>query len=117
MRARADRNSYSNDSVFVQFSDAVTAAGAPVYRIGTTGATIVVLEDAQGAGVYGWGWADNGYGAGVLGPVITFARSGSQTIRIQTREDGLRFDQIVLSSDQFLNAAPGATKNDSTILK
>ena len=33
MRARAD--SYANDSVWVQFSDALNAAGAPVYRIGT----------------------------------------------------------------------------------
>jgi hypothetical protein len=117
MRSKADRNSWSNDSAFVQFSGAVTPSGAPIYRIGSTDATAIVLEDTNGAGVSGWGWADNGYGAGVLGPLVVFEKSGPQTLRIQTREDGLRFDQIVLSSEQYLTEAPGATKNDTTILK
>ena len=45
-----------------------------------------------------------------------FAASGTQTIRIQVREDGLSLDQIVLSADRYLTVAPGATKNDVTIL-
>jgi hypothetical protein len=68
-------------------------------------------------GLSGWGWQDNGYGAGVLGPLVSFANTGRQTIRIQTREDGLRIDQIVLSSATYLTTAPGALKNDSTILR
>jgi len=32
------------------------------------------------------------------------------------REDGLSIDQIVLSPSTYLNAAPGALKNDNTIL-
>jgi hypothetical protein len=117
LRARADRNSWANDSVFVQFSGAVGGNGLPLYRIGTTGATTINLEDGSGAGLSGWGWQDNGYGAGVLGELVTFATSGPQTIRIQTREDGLRFDQVVLSSGTYLTAAPGALKNDATILR
>jgi hypothetical protein len=66
--------------------------------------------------VSGWGWQDNGYGAGVLGPTIYFATSGTQTIRIQQREDGISLDQIVLSPATFLKTAPGALKNDTTIL-
>jgi hypothetical protein len=42
--------------------------------------------------------------------------SGPQTTRVQTREDGFRFDPIVLSSGQFLTAAPGALENGATIL-
>ncbi len=53
---------------------------------------------------------------GVLGPVIYFATSGPQTIRIQQREDGLSIDQIVLSPSLFLDAAPGSLHNDVTIL-
>src|SRR4029079_11093267 len=45
-----------------------------------------------------------------------FAASGTHTIRIQQREDGLSVDQIVLSPATFLTSAPGANKNDHTIL-
>jgi hypothetical protein len=116
VRGRADRDSWANDSVFVQFSGSVDAAGSPVNRIGSTQATTINLEDGLNAGVAGWGWQDNGYGIGVLGPLVMFETTGTQTIRIQTREDGFRFDQIVLSSAQYLTTAPGALKNDATIL-
>jgi hypothetical protein len=116
IRGRADDDCWCNDSVFVQFSNSVGANGAAVFRIGTTDATVVNLEDAPGAGVAGWGWQDNGYGTGVLGPLISFNVSGPQTMRIQVREDGFRFDQIVLSSQAYLTTAPGALKNDATIL-
>src|SRR5207253_7423725 len=46
---------------------------------------------------------------------ITFTTTGAHTIRIQTREDGLAIDQIVLSPSQFLSASPGALKNDSNV--
>ncbi|MCA1563493.1 MAG: hypothetical protein LC804_25655, partial [Acidobacteria bacterium] len=62
------------------------------------------------------GWQDNGYGAGVLGPEIYFAGSGLQTLRIQTREDGLSIDQIVISRGTYLSRRPGALRNDTTIL-
>jgi len=116
IRGRADADSWNNDSVYVQFSGSVTASGTPIWRIGTTSATTYVLEDCSGCGVKGWGWNDNAYGTGALGPLVYFAESGDQTIRIQTREDGLSIDQVVLSAHTYLNAAPGATKNDTTLL-
>jgi hypothetical protein len=116
IRGKAQGNSYSNDSVFVQFSDSVTSSGATTWRIGTTSAAVYILEDASGAGVSGWGWQDNGYGTGVLGPPVYFASTGTHTLRIQVREDGLSLDQIVLSPVTYLTASPGATKNDTTIL-
>ena len=115
LRGRAQNNSYNNDSVYVQFSGSVTNTGTPVNRIGTTQAATVVLEDCSGCGVAGWGWRDNGYGVNVFGPAIYFS-GGSQTIRIQGREDGISIDQIVLSPATYLNASPGLTKNDTTIL-
>jgi len=63
----------------------------------------------------GYQW--NGYSRGVLGPTIQFATTGWQTIRVQTRDDGLAIDQIVLSSGRYLTSAPGATKHDQTILR
>ena len=116
IRGKADGNNWSNDSVFVQFSDSVTASGAPTYRIGTTSATDVNLEACSGCGIAGWGWQDNGYGTGVLGPLIYFAASGPKTMRVQTREDGFAIDQIVLSPTTFITSSPGALKNDTTIL-
>jgi hypothetical protein len=116
IRGRADANHYNNDSVFVQFDRSTNASGAAQFRIGTTSATTVVLEDCSGCGVSGWGWQDNGYGTGVLGPAIYFAASGTQRLRIQTREDGLAIDQVVLSPSQYITRAPGAPRNDTTIL-
>jgi len=42
--------------------------------------------------------------------------SGTQTIRVQQREDGTIIDQIVLSPDVYLAIAPGSRRGDSTIL-
>jgi hypothetical protein len=116
MRGKAQNDSPYNDSVHVQFSDSVDATGASVFRIGTTTSTEYNLEDCSGCGVSGWGWQDNGWGVGVMGPHIYFAATGTHTIRVQVREDGLSIDQIVLSPSTYLNSAPGALKNDTTIL-
>ncbi|MGH9410782.1 MAG: SBBP repeat-containing protein, partial [Vicinamibacterales bacterium] len=114
LRMRADQDSYQNDSVWVQFSDSVDAGGDPIWRIHSTDATPVSLEDCSGCGEQGWGWNDNGYG--VPDTPVEFATSGWHTIRVQQREDGISIDQIVLSSSKWADTAPGANKNDSTIL-
>jgi hypothetical protein len=114
IRGRAQNDYWGNDSVYVQFSGSVNASGAPILRIGTTDAAWVNLEDCSGCGLSGWGWQDNGYNG--LGPQIYFATTGVQTLRIQNREDGLSIDQLVLSAGTYLNASPGALRNDGTIL-
>ena len=114
MRGKADANSTNNDSVWVQFSGSVDSAGTPVFRIGTTSATMFNLEECTGCGLSAWGWNDNLFQG--LGPLLYFATSGTQTIRVQLREDGLALDQIVLSPQNYLNNAPGPNKNDTTIL-
>jgi hypothetical protein len=116
IRGKAISNVYSNDSVHVQFSDSVTASGIAFARIGTAQSAEVNLEDCSGCGLSGWGWQDNGYGIGVMGPDIYFAATGRHTIRIQVREDGFGIDQIVLSPSTYLTNSPGALKNDTTIL-
>jgi hypothetical protein len=115
IRGRAQNNDWANDSVFVQFSGSVKASGSAIWRIGSTSATEMNLEDCSGCGLSGWGWQDNGWGVNVLGPLVHFQTSGPQTIRIQTREDGLYIDQILLSPSKFLSTAPGPLKNDQTI--
>ena len=108
LHGRADGNSWANDSVFVQFSGSVSSSGTPTYRIGTSSATEVNLEDCRGCGLQGWMWQDNGWGRGVLGPAIYFGSTGTQRIRVQTREDGLAIDRIVLSPAAYLKTAPPA---------
>jgi hypothetical protein len=117
IRGRAERDDWSNDSAHVQFAASVDAAGTPVYRIGTTASAEYNLESCKGCGVAGWGWEDNGWGVDVMGPLIYFASTGPQRLRIQNREDGLSFDQIVLSAERYLTTAPGAAKFDGTIVR
>jgi glucose/arabinose dehydrogenase len=95
IRGRAARNSWANDSVFVQFSGSVNASGTAVNRIGTTQGIPLVLEDCSGCGVDDWGWQDTGFGSGVLGPVVYFGSSGRQIIRFQGREDGISIDRTI----------------------
>ena len=116
IRAKAQNDFWGNDSVWVQFSDSVNSSGASVFRIGTTSGTEINLEDCSGCGISGWGWQDNGWGVGVFGPQIFFQSTGTHTIRVQAREDGVSIDQIVLSPGTYLNNSPGALKNDNTIL-
>lgn len=114
VRMRAANDSWSNDSVFLQFSGAGTSTGTAAWRIGTSDALRVVLEESGGAGVSGWGWADTGYE--VVSDPVYFNQDGEQTIRIQQREDGVRIDQIVISANKFDDTAPGAITGDNTIV-
>lgn len=113
-RMQAESNSYSNDSVYVQFSGAVTASGSALARIGSTSAFSFILEQGRDKGVSGWGWTDSGWDS-VASPIY-FATAGEQTIRVQPREDGVRIDQIVISSVAYAAKMPGLSKADTTIV-
>jgi endonuclease/exonuclease/phosphatase family metal-dependent hydrolase len=117
IRAKAAHDNWSNDSVSIQFSGAVDTQDAPIYRIGTESHAWYSLEECINCRVSGWGWQDNGFGAGVLGRDIYFEATGPQTIRIQRREDGISIDQIVLSAGTWLAAPPGSSKDDTVILE
>jgi len=114
LRLRATSNSKWNESVWVQFSDATDQNGSAVYRIGTTSALLVNLENCNGCGVSGWGWQDTAYW--LSQPRIKFATTGTRTIRVQTREDGVQIDQIVLSPSTYFSSAPGRVTGDNTIV-
>jgi hypothetical protein len=81
IRAKAQKDSFNNDSVYVQCSGSLTDTGAITNRIGSPTAFTVTLEDCVNCGVAGWGWQDNGFGAAVLGP-NTYFTGGAQTIRM-----------------------------------
>ena len=117
VRMRAQNNSLSNDSIHIQFDNAVTGPGSTTatVRTGTASSAEFVLQDGPSGGAnVGWGWTDNGWGA--PGGPIYFGSTGTQTLRIQQREDGPFVDQIVISPTTYFTAAPGPHTNDATIL-
>ena len=120
IRLKADGNSWANDSVWVQFMDATDEAGNPKYRWDSTSGLAVNLEECSGCGLSGWGWEDDGWGApnknGVLLRFPLRQDGDPHSILIQTREDGVSIDQVVLSAERYLTTRPGAAKNDNTIL-
>jgi hypothetical protein len=118
IRGKASGDLRSNDSAWIQFSTSVDSAGASIYRIGTTSGAFVQLGDCNGCYPHAWGWQDNGTGKspGVLGQPVYFASTGWETIRVQTCEDGLSIDQLVLSPARYLTSSPGRPTDDTTIL-
>ena len=115
LRLAAFNNAKASDSVWVQFFDA-SVNGSPVYAADSASALLVNLaSDASGASNDRWGWANSAYW--LTQPVtVTFAAGGSHTLRIQVRETGVAFDQVVLSPAAYLTAAPGLRTNDTTIV-
>jgi endonuclease/exonuclease/phosphatase family metal-dependent hydrolase len=114
IRAKADGNDYTNDSLFVQFSASATSGDSALDRIGTTSGEVYSLESCSGVGESGWGWEDTEY-CGDAAPIY-FSSSSAQTLRIQQREDGISVDQIVLSPSTYLTSSPGSQQNDTRIL-
>ena len=112
---RAAGNSKFNDSVFVQFSDAFDAHGAAVDRVNSQSGLAINLQSCNGCALAGWGWMDGAYW---LSPaaVVSFAGSGTHTLRVQTREDGVQLDQVVLGTGAYLASPPGPNMNDQTIV-
>ena len=115
LRLRAEGNSKWNDAVWVQFNDSLTTSGSAAYRIGTTSGLAVNLERCSGCGMSNWGWQNTAYWLSQQ-TSIRFATTGKHTLRVQTREDGVEIDQVVLSPVKYVSAAPGALTNDTTIL-
>ncbi len=116
LRLRASGDSKWNDSVWVQFSNAQDAGGAARYRLGSTSALLVNLAtDSTGAGLSAWGWQNGAYWL-AQATEVSFPSAGPQTLRVQTREDGVQLDQIVLSPVTYFGAAPGLAANDPTIV-
>jgi PKD repeat protein len=102
-----------NDSVWLQYSNAVDSSGAALAPLGSTKGVLVDGETCSGCALSGWGWKDGAYWTNKPG-IVTFTRTGTQTLRVQTREDGVRIDQVVISPDRYLSSAPGAAQNDRT---
>ena len=89
---RAARN-----RVIVKFRDAA-APDALARSSGTLthGLCVNLPTDGTASSLNGWGWQNGCYWLSQA-TTVTFASSGTHTMRIQLREDGVQLDQIVLS--------------------
>lgn len=113
LRMKGKNNSKFNESVWVQFSSA-SRNGSAAYRWGTNEGLLVNLENCSACGIQEWGWQDDAWWLN-QSPVVTLPE-GRQDLYVSVREDGVEFDQIVLSPERYLTNAPGPVKNDNTIL-
>ena len=118
VRLKADSNSTSNDAVHVQFTNSKEFDGDNLYRISSSNAATVSLQEATGRPISGWGWQGNAFGPRRIGPAILFTTSGTQTVRISRNEDGVAVDRIVLSPsyETFFAKRPGSMFDDTSNL-
>jgi hypothetical protein len=118
VRGKAENDSWTNDSIWMQFSGATDVNGKTVFQSGTRSGLAINLEACSGCGVSGWGWRDERWGPTLNGEplLLRFPRGGRQYIVIQSREDGMSVDQIILSAEKYRTTAPGSVKNDNTIV-
>ena len=122
LAAYATNATLDSTAVATQYGFTVSAygLGTATYNVGSAGAafgvadgtTLTVLDllratDAQAV----HGILYNGDKR-----LRDLANDGTQTIRIQIREDGASLDQIVLSPQRYVDNAPGPVTNDSTIV-
>lgn len=99
MKVGAPMGVSTANMVWVQFSDAVDAAGqstlAPRSRSYLT---------ARGPTREGWSWV--GCDADGADSLVRFGTSGEVTVRIQLGMEGVGFDQVVLSPARYLEGPP-----------
>ena len=91
MRVVTTGNTGTSDSFFIQFSDSLKD-GFEINRIGTSEALAV------SNGSRDWGWDDNYVDAGTTGEIFRVESDGEHVVRVQRREDGNSFDQLLISS-------------------
>jgi type II secretory pathway pseudopilin PulG len=104
----------TSDSIYTQFSDSLsTASNPPAGRaINRIGDSEGLVPSCDGNPIGTWCWDDLWTEIANEGERMTFQDTGLHTIRIQRREDGYAIDQLVLSSNTYLNSAP----NNNAIL-
>jgi hypothetical protein len=115
IRLRGGDDSKWNDSLWLQFSNALNSGGAAVWGIGSTSGLLVNLEPCSNCGVSDWGWSSGSWWLGDQS-FVKFSSGAEQRVRVQIREDGVEVDQIVLSPVTYFDRAPGPAVNDSTIV-
>jgi hypothetical protein len=102
MKVGAPKGVSQANILWVQLSGAVDAAGQEILKPDSPS-----YLTATGPQREGWAWAPCELaGAAPDASLVTFTSDGAATVRIQAGMEGVGFDQFVLSSARFLDAAP-----------
>lgn len=102
MKVGAPKGEADANKMYVQFSDAVDKNNKAVLRPRTAS-----FLTAQGPTQQGWTWV----GCDAVAPaasdnLVYFATDGEVTVRLQGGEEGVAFDQLVLSPSRYLDKPP-----------
>ncbi len=102
MKVGAPKGKSQANMFWVQFSDAVDEANREVFRPRTAS-----YLTARGPTREGWAWVgcdlENSSPSESL---VRFKKSGAVTVRLQAGQEGVGFDQFVLSPERFLEQPP-----------
>jgi hypothetical protein len=102
MKVGAPKGKSQANRFWVQFSDAVDEANREVFRPRTES-----YLTARGPTREGWAWV--GCDLEDSSPsesLVRFRKSGEVTVRLQAGQEGVGFDQFVLSPERFLEQPP-----------
>ena len=100
MKVGAPKGVSKANKLFVQFSNAVDAKGKTFLKPESAS-----YLTAQGPTTPGWAWVACEI-AGATGTKVKFKNSAEVTVYIQAGQEGVGFDQLLLSPARFLDAAP-----------
>jgi hypothetical protein len=99
MKVGAPKGKSQANVMWAQFSNAVDNANKEVFKPGSSS-----YLTAQGPAQEGWAWV----GCNLEGSdsLIRFQNAGEVTVRLQAGAEGVGFDQLILSSAQYLEEPP-----------
>jgi hypothetical protein len=102
MKVGAPKGVSKANMLYVQFTNAVDEAGAEILKPRSRS-----YLTAQGPTRAGWTWVGcDPSGPTASEPLIRFRTSGEVTVRLQGGEEGVGFDQFVLSPARYLQKPP-----------
>ena len=104
MKVGTSKGKSQANTFWIQFTDAVDEANREVLRPRTAS-----YLTARGPTWEGWAWVGCDLeGSSPSESLVRFRKSGEVTVRLQAGQEGVGFDQFVLSPGRFLERPPTA---------
>ena len=101
MKVGAPKGISTANMFWVQFSDAVDEANGEVLRPRTRS-----YLTATGPAREGWAWVGCDNQGDPSKSLVRFGKSGEVTVRLQAGQEGVGFDQFLLSPERYLEQPP-----------
>lgn len=101
MKVGAPKGISTANMFWVQFSDAVDQSNREVFKPRTRS-----YLTATGPAREGWAWVGCESEGGPSNSLVRFGKGGEVTVRLQAGQEGVGFDQFLLSPERFLEQPP-----------